>query len=55
MTLNKGDEAPDFDLPDSSGDRFRLADRRGNPVVIFFYPRDDTSGCTTVRPGYFWK
>jgi peroxiredoxin Q/BCP len=42
----EGDKAPDFDLPTDGGGRFRLSSRRGAPVVIYFYPKDDTSGCT---------
>lgn len=37
---------PDFELP-ATGGTFRLSDRRGNPVVIYFYPKDSTPGCTT--------
>ena len=38
--------APDVSLPRNGGGELRLADLRGAPVVLFFYPRDDTSGCT---------
>ena len=38
--------APDVSLPRDGGGELRLADLRGAPVVLFFYPRDDTSGCT---------
>jgi peroxiredoxin Q/BCP len=41
-----GDTAPDFSLPDASGKEVRLADFRGRPVVLYFYPKDDTPGCT---------
>jgi peroxiredoxin Q/BCP len=41
-----GDKAPDFDLPTESGDRVKLSRLRGKPVVLYFYPKDDTSGCT---------
>jgi peroxiredoxin Q/BCP len=46
ITLDAGDRAPDFDLLDQDGKRHRLADYRGRTVVLYFYPRDDTSGCT---------
>lgn len=46
MTLTKGDPAPDFDLPSDDGSRVRLRDLRGKKVVLYFYPRDDTPGCT---------
>jgi peroxiredoxin Q/BCP len=42
-----GDVAPDFTLPTDSGDTLTLSSLRGRPVVLFFYPKDDTSGCTT--------
>ena len=41
-----GDPAPEFDLEDASGSRVRLADLRGRKVVLYFYPKDDTPGCT---------
>jgi peroxiredoxin Q/BCP len=41
-----GDPAPDFALPDETGATRRLADARGRWVVLFFYPKDDTPGCT---------
>jgi thioredoxin-dependent peroxiredoxin len=44
--LVEGDIAPDFDLPTDGGARAHLADLRGKPVVVYFYPKDDTSGCT---------
>jgi thioredoxin-dependent peroxiredoxin len=44
--LKEGDAAPDFVLPTDGGGNFRLSDKRGAPVVIYFYPKDDTSGCT---------
>lgn len=46
MTLEKGMEAPPFDLEDADGKAWRLADLRGTKVVLFFYPADDTPGCT---------
>jgi len=45
--LNKGDRAPDFELPDADMTIARLADYRAKPLVLFFYVRDDTPGCTT--------
>jgi peroxiredoxin Q/BCP len=41
-----GSKAPDFELPDSQGRPVRLAGLKGRPVVLYFYPKDDTSGCT---------
>ena len=42
-----GEPVPDFELPATGGHTFRLAEHRGRPVVIYFYPRDHTPGCTT--------
>lgn len=42
----EGDLAPDFDLPDEAGGRVVLSALRGRIVVLYFYPRDDTAGCT---------
>ena len=42
-----GDVAPDFSLQDQHGNTVRLADHHGRPVVLYFYPKDDTPGCTT--------
>ena len=41
-----GKKAPDFELPAADGSTFRLSDHRGKPVVLYFYPQDDTDGCT---------
>jgi peroxiredoxin Q/BCP len=41
-----GEQAPEFTLPDADGKPVRLADLRGKPVVLYFYPKDDTPGCT---------
>lgn len=44
--VEEGKAAPDFDLPTDSGARIRLSKLKGKPVVVYFYPKDDTSGCT---------
>src|SRR5580692_9823870 len=44
--LNVGDSAPDFSLPDQNGTNHTLSQLRGNNVVLYFYPMDDTPGCT---------
>ena len=41
-----GDVAPDFELVTDRYEKFRLSEQRGHPVVIYFYPQDDTEGCT---------
>jgi peroxiredoxin Q/BCP len=41
-----GDLAPDFELPDENGQKHKLSDYRGRRVVLYFYPADDTAGCT---------
>ena len=46
VTLAKGDQAPDFQLSDQDGNLHKLADYAGRTVVLYFYPRDDTPGCT---------
>ncbi len=46
MALEPGASAPDFSLPDQDGNAVSLADLRGQRVVIYFYPKDDTPGCT---------
>lgn len=46
MALKVGDPAPDFSLPDANGKIFKLADLKGQRVVLYFYPRDNTPGCT---------
>lgn len=46
MPISSGIPAPDFTLPDDNGDERSLSDYRGSPVVLYFYPKDDTPGCT---------
>jgi peroxiredoxin Q/BCP len=45
--LKVGDVAPDFELLSDKGEKVKLSDFRGRRVVLFFYPKDNTSGCTT--------
>jgi peroxiredoxin Q/BCP len=51
-TLEPGDQAPDFTLPESGGGTRSLSDLRGKNVILFFYPKDDTSGCTKEACGF---
>lgn len=44
--LRQGDKAPDFSLEDADGTAWSLADLRGQKVIVYFYPADDTPGCT---------
>lgn len=46
MAISAGIQAPEFNLPDDTGAARKLADFRGRPVVLYFYPKDDTPGCT---------
>jgi len=46
MPVSAGNPAPDFELLDDTGNLLRLKDYRGRPVILYFYPADDTSGCT---------
>ncbi len=54
--LKSGDEAPDFAVNDADGNLVKLADFRGQRVALYFYPKDDTPGCTkqacSLRDGY---
>jgi peroxiredoxin Q/BCP len=50
--LKDGDRAPDFDLATDGGERIRLSELRGERVVLYFYPKDDTSGCTKEACGF---
>jgi len=47
MPIESGIPAPDFELPDDTGTHRKLSDFRGKPVILYFYPKDDTPGCTT--------
>ena len=51
MTLEVGDHAPDFTLPDQDGNQVSLSGLRGKTVVLYFYPKADTPGCTTQACG----
>ncbi|HTB32470.1 MAG TPA: thioredoxin-dependent thiol peroxidase [Bacteroidia bacterium] len=44
--LKKGDKAPDFSVPDQDGNLVSLKDYKGKNVILYFYPKDDTTGCT---------
>ncbi len=46
MSVDVGDKAPGFTLPTDGGGEISLSDFKGKPVVLYFYPKDDTSGCT---------
>ncbi|MFT8321367.1 MAG: thioredoxin-dependent thiol peroxidase [Bacillus sp. (in: firmicutes)] len=47
MALNIGETAPNFELPSNTGDHIKLSDFQGKYVVLYFYPKDMTPGCTT--------
>jgi peroxiredoxin Q/BCP len=46
VAVEVGSSAPDFELESDAGERIRLSSLRGKPVVLYFYPKDDTPGCT---------
>lgn len=52
MTISAGSQAPDFTLSDDEGRMHTLSDYRGKPVVLYFYPKDNTSGCTKEACGF---
>jgi peroxiredoxin Q/BCP len=52
MALSPGDPAPDFSLPDAEGKIYSLADLKGQRLVLYFYPRDNTPGCTKQACGF---
>ena len=49
--IETGEEAPDFELPDQDGNPVKLSGLKGRPVVVYFYPKADTPGCTTQACG----
>lgn len=57
MAIEEGKKAPAFSLKDASGKSVKLADFAGRDVVVYFYPRDDTPGCTKEACGFrdLWK
>ena len=52
MALQIGDRAPDFNLPDGEGNLVKLSDFQGKRVILYFYPRDNTPGCTKEACGF---
>lgn len=52
MTLAVGTVAPDFTVKDTNGNTVNLADFKGKTVVLYFYPKDDTPGCTKEAQGF---
>jgi len=52
MAIEAGKKAPDFKLPTDGGGTVSLKALRGKPVVLYFYPKDDTSGCTAEACGF---
>lgn len=52
MPLTQGDQAPDFTLPSSGGTTLALGELAGHKIVLYFYPKDDTSGCTLEAQGF---
>ncbi len=50
--LKVGDKAPDFELPKDGGGQVNLSQFHGQKVVLYFYPKDDTSGCTSEAQGF---
>ena len=52
MPLKEGDQAPEFSLPSSTGETIALKELAGKKVVLYFYPKDDTPGCTKEACGF---
>lgn len=57
MAIEEGKSAPHFTLPDAQGNKIALKDLRGKNVIVYFYPKDDTPGCTKEACGFrdLWK
>lgn len=53
--LEVGTKAPDFTLPDQNGDMHSLSEYKGKKVILYFYPKDNTPGCTKQACGYLLK
>jgi peroxiredoxin Q/BCP len=51
ISLSVGDQAPEFEMPDQNGDPVKLSQFKGKSVVLYFYPKADTPGCTTQACG----
>ena len=52
MSVEEGKKAPDFSAATDGGKKLKLSELRGKPVVLYFYPKDDTSGCTAEACGF---
>ena len=52
MSVEVGKKAPDFSAQTDGGGKIRLSDFKGKPVILYFYPKDDTSGCTKEACGF---
>jgi peroxiredoxin Q/BCP len=52
MSVKEGQKAPDFSAATDGGKKLKLSDLRGKPVVLYFYPKDDTPGCTAQACGF---
>lgn len=52
MSVKEGKKAPDFNLPTDGGGTLKLSDMKGRNVVLYFYPKDDTPGCTKEACGF---
>ena len=52
MSVVEGKKAPDFTAATDGGGKLKLSELRGKPVVLYFYPKDDTPGCTTEACGF---